>query len=195
MKQLIFAIVLFVSGVACAQPQGQCQRQGQGQGRAQGRERFDHKKFCARMDSFLIKKAELTPEEAKAVLPIFKELKDKQRELHMQMIKIKRETKPGSDFEKALLRIAELNKQAVSLESDYYKRMCKAVSAEKAFRIVKAEDKFHRGMLGEFNGKKHPGARAGKKPNDDKKSCDCKQKCDKKSCSKNSCPKKSCEKK
>lgn len=195
MKQLIFAIVLFVSGVACAQPQGQCQRQGQGQGRAQGRERFNHKEFCARMDSFLTKKAELTPEEAKAVLPIFKELKDKQRELHMQMRKIKRETKEGSDYEKALLRIAELNKQAVSLESEYYKRMCKAVPAEKVFRIVKAEDNFHRGMLGEFNGKKHPGARAGKKPNDDKKSCDCKQKCDKKSCSKNSCPEKSCEKK
>ena len=88
MKQLIFAIVLFVSGVACAQPQGQCQRQGQGQGRAQGRERFNHKDFCARMDSFLIKKTELTPEEAKAALQIFKVLKDKQRELHMQMLKI-----------------------------------------------------------------------------------------------------------
>ena len=185
MKNIVLAFAFLLSTVAFAQPQGQ----------RQGRERVNPEGLRARMDAYLTKKANLTAEEAKAVLPIFKELKDKQRELHMQMIKIKRETKPGSDFEKALLRIAELNKQAVSLESDYYERMCKAVSAEKAFRIVKAEDKFHRGMLGEFNGKKHPGAKAGKKPNGDKKSCDCKQKCDQKSCSKNSCPKKSCEKK
>ena len=186
MKNIVLAFAFLLSTVAFAQPQGQ----------RQGRERFNPEELRARMDAYFTKKANLTAEEAKAVLPIFKELKDKQRELHMQMRKIRRETKEGSDYEKALLRIAELNKQAVSLESEYYKRMCKAVPAEKVFRIVKAENNFHRGMLGEFNGKKNAGKGHGpahqgkgrkncdKKPDCDKKPCEYKKDCDKKSCDK-----------
>ena len=62
MKNIVLAFAFLLSTVAFAQPQGQ----------RQGRERFNPEELSARMDAYLTKKANLTAEEAKAVLPIFK---------------------------------------------------------------------------------------------------------------------------
>ena len=36
-------------------------------------------------------------------------------------------------------------------EEMYYKKLCKAISARQVFLVMRAEDKFHRRMINNFN--------------------------------------------
>ena len=51
------------------------------------------------------------------------------------------------DTEKAAIILAEM----AGLDSIYYKKICKAISAEKFFKILNIEDRMHRKMLQNYN--------------------------------------------
>ena len=53
--------------------------------------------------------------------------------------------------EERLLKIARLNAEMAGLDSVYYKKICKAISAEKFFKILNIEDRMHRKMLQNYN--------------------------------------------
>ena len=53
--------------------------------------------------------------------------------------------------EERLLKIARLNAEVAGLDSVYYKKICKAISAQKFFKILNIEDRMHRKMLQNYN--------------------------------------------
>lgn len=115
---------------------------------------FNKQEFRQRMQGFITKEANLTEEEAKAFFPIYNEYKDKQRQIHMSIGKLKKNAPQNNDekaYEKCLMEMAELNAEMAGLDSIYYKKICKAISAEKFFKILNIEDRMHRKMLQNYN--------------------------------------------
>ena len=55
------------------------------------------------------------------------------------------------EYRDVLTEMGELNIEGAKIEAAYYKKMCKAVSAKKAYRIKMADDAFHREALRKFN--------------------------------------------
>ncbi len=127
-------------------------------GRHQGENRrFNPEEFKNRMEQFIMRKADLTPEEAKVFVPVYSEFKDKQRDIQRRIMKLKQIPADNTsvDFEKTVMEIARLDNEAAALETTYYKRLCKKVPAHKVYRVIIAVDNFHRQMLRDFNRKGH----------------------------------------
>lgn len=129
--------------------------QNHGNGAASGRHAgFNKQEFRQRVEDYITKEANLTQEEAKAFFPIYNEYKDKQRQIHMSINKLKKNTPNSNDekaYEKCLMEMAELNAEMAGLDSVYYKKICKAISAQKFFKILNIEDRMHRKMLQNYN--------------------------------------------
>lgn len=146
-KATLLLLFLITSALSFAQNHGN----GAVQGRRAG---FNKQEFRQRMQDYITKEASLTQEEAKAFFPIYNEYKDKQRQIHMSINKLKKNTPNNNDekaYEKCLMEMAELNAQMAGLDSVYYKKICKAISAEKFFKILNIEDRMHRKMLQNYN--------------------------------------------
>jgi len=119
------------------------------------RARFSPEEFKAKLETFIAQRAYLSPSECEKVFPIYHEMKEKQRELQKKEHQLKYKTLKFEDSEKeyqeALAQIANLHIEGAKIESTYYKKMCKAISAKKVYGIILAEDAFHREMLQRFN--------------------------------------------
>ncbi len=124
--------------------------------------RFSPADYKQKMENRLIKDAALTPEEAQKFLPLFHELRDKQRTLNKEIHQLRRNTKGETttekDYQELLEKVYELKEKSAELERDYVKKMYKVVPASKVYKALNAESRFHRQMLQKFNnkGKKNP---------------------------------------
>ena len=130
-KATLLLLFLITSALSFAQNHGN----GAAQERRAG---FNKQEFRQRMQGFITKEANLTEEEANAFLPIYGEYKDKQRQIHMSINKLKKNAPASGDekaYEKCLMDIARLNTKMAELDSVYYKKICKAISAQKFFKI------------------------------------------------------------
>ena len=146
-KATLLLLFLITSALSFAQNKGDVTLSGGARG-------FNKQEFRQRMQEFITKEANLTQEEAKAFFPIYNEFKDKQRQIHMSICKLKKNTPQDNDekaYEKCLMEMAELNAQMAGLDSVYYKKICKAISAQKFFKILNIEDRMHRKMLQNYN--------------------------------------------
>lgn len=138
MKQLIITLILSLSTVMLtAQPQPQHERP-----------RFDPQKFQQMVERELTQVADLTPVEAKAFFPLYNEMRKKQRELGRQ-IRILKSTPTPDDkaYANIIARIMSLKVEMAELEQSYYKRFIEIVPPEKLFKMMCAEDEFHRRMV------------------------------------------------
>ena len=113
----------------------------------QGKPRFDPKEFQQRMEAELTRQAGLTPEEAKLFFPLYKEMKEKQRNIGVQIHELKKGQKDDATCAATIARIKQLQVESAQLEQTYYKRLVEAVPASKVFKVMKAEDDFHRRMV------------------------------------------------
>jgi hypothetical protein len=146
-KATLLLLFLITSALSFAQNKGDVTMSGGATG-------FNKQEFRQRMQGFITKEASLTEEEAKAFFPIYNEYKDKQRQIHMSINKLKKNTPNSNDekaYEKCLMEIARLNAEVAGLDSVYYKKICKAISAEKFYKILNIEDRMHRRMLQNYN--------------------------------------------
>lgn len=148
MRKITFIIMLMiVSLVTFAQ-------NNENRGKNEHRPRFNHEEYRQRVQDFITKEAELTEGEAKAFFPIFNEYKDKQRKIHFSIHKLKKSS-PTPDNEEAheelLMEIAQLNAELAGLDSTYYKKICKAISAKKFYKILNIEDRMNRRILENYN--------------------------------------------
>lgn len=156
-KATLLLLFLITSALSFAQNKGDVTMSGGATG-------FNKQEFRQRMQGFITKEASLTEEEAKAFFPIYNEYKDKQRQIHMSINKLKKNTPNSNDekaYEKCLMEIARLNAEVAGLDSVYYKKICKAISAQKCYKILNIEDRMHRRMLQNYN-RRQP-ARQGKR--------------------------------
>lgn len=118
-------------------------------------ERFSPKEFRAHLEEFISKEAGLTASEGKAIFPIFHEMKEKQFKAQDKIFRLKRNGPASNasdkEFANAIQKIKNLEVEKAETEEEYYKKMCKAISARKVFLVMQAEDKFHRRMINNFN--------------------------------------------
>lgn len=148
MKKIYFLIMLMlVSAMTFAQDNANGRNNDQ-------RPRFNQEEFRQRTEAYITKEANLTEEEAKAFFPLYNEYKDKQRKIHMSIHRLKKDVPAQGNekaYEKCLMEMAELNAEMAGLDSVYYKKICKAISAQKFFKILTIEDRMHRKMLQNYN--------------------------------------------
>jgi hypothetical protein len=139
---------------------------------AQGHRKFSPEKFDADMEQYVTREASLTPQEAEKFFPLFREMHQKQRAVYR---KIRHATKNMPADDKAcaatLKECDKLNIELREIEQTYHQKMMKAISAQKVYKSIMAEAKFHRQMMkgwqspyGNFgwphaNGDKHWGKR------------------------------------
>lgn len=113
-----------------------------------GERRFDPEKFQRMREEALTKEAALTADEAKAFFQQYNEMRTKQRELGGKIHQLKKN--PGSDektFAETIGKITRLKVEMSELEQTFYQRIIKNVPAEKVFKVMQAEDDFHRRMV------------------------------------------------
>lgn len=117
--------------------------------------RFSPEEFRAHLEEFISKEAGLTASEGKAIFPIFHEMKEKQFKAQDKIFRLKRNGPASNasdkEFANAIQKIKNLEVEKAETEEEYYKKMCKAISARKVFLVMQAEDKFHRRMINNFN--------------------------------------------
>ncbi len=118
------------------------------------RQRISKEDFRKRVQQHIAKDAELTEEESKVFFPIYNEYKDKQMAIHAQIRTLKKETKQSASEEECkdnILEIAKLNNEMAELDIQYYKKLCKAISAKKFYKVLSLEDQMHRNILRNYN--------------------------------------------
>ena len=123
--------------------------------------KFDPEAFQAHMEQFITTEAGLTPQEAEAFFPVFREMQKKQRVLFEEQQR-QRHFKPVGDeaCKNAILKSDENELQMKELQLQYHKRFFKILPASKVFDVIKAEGKFHRQAFRSMAGNRPmPGAR------------------------------------
>lgn len=136
-KFLMTMFVVAVSLCALAQPNGQ-----------KGQPRFDPQKFQQMVEESLTKAASLTADEAKAFFPLYNEMRERQCKMGVQIYELKKNVKgDAKSYAEAIQKINQLKVDMAEVERDTYKRILKVVPAEKVFKVMKAEDEFHRRMV------------------------------------------------
>ncbi len=106
---------------------------------------FNPAKFNAGLQSYITKKARLTPSEANAFFPIYQEMNSKLRGMHTQLKALQRQ-RPRSENEclSYLHKQDKLNIQMKQTEQSYHLRMLKVVSASRLYSILEAERQYFR---------------------------------------------------
>lgn len=129
MKRL-FTLLLFLSFMLCTFAQ---------------QPKFDPQKFMREQEAFITKEARLTPQEAAAFFPIFRELQDKKRNLY-NSIRGKGKPFPTDDAaaEQWIAKMDKTELQIKKLEAAYHIKFCKVIPAMKVCKCIWAEDKFKR---------------------------------------------------
>ena len=114
----------------------------------QEEKKFNPQQFQRDQETFIIKEAKLTPQEATAFFPLFRELQNKQRALFSQQRKLERQ-KPSNDKDAAKIITAmdEIEMETAKLRALYHKKFCKAIAPMKVKACIKAEEKFKHKMM------------------------------------------------
>ena len=119
------------------------QRQGE-----DGAPRFDPQKFQQMVEEQLSREACLSQEERAAFFPIYNEMRAKQREMGKQIHQLKKNNPANAKAAaETINKINQLKVDMARLESDYYKRITKAVPSEKVLKLMRAEDDVYRRMV------------------------------------------------
>lgn len=111
---------------------------------AQGRP-FDPAKFQADLERFITVEACLTPSEAAAFFPVYREMLRKQRALYDNM-REGRHIKPDTEesAKKAIAEMDWIEIEIKQLQANYHSRFLTIIPARKLYNVIKAEGKFHR---------------------------------------------------
>jgi hypothetical protein len=115
---------------------------------AQDHKRFSPEKFEADLRCFITKEASLTPQEADKLFPVFREMREKQREIYEKMRKLG--MNKASDDEACkqfIIEYDKLNLELGELDVTYHKKMIKMIPASKVYAVMQAEKRFHRQMM------------------------------------------------
>ena len=111
-------------------------------------QKFSPEKFQADMEQFISKEACLTPQEAAEFFPLLREMQQKQRALFNQM-RAEGKIKPADEesCKKLIQKRDQIELELKSIQQTYHNRFFSVLPASKVFDVIKAEDKFHRGMF------------------------------------------------
>ncbi len=113
-----------------------------------GQPPFTPQQFEQMVEESLTKAAGLTPAEAKVFFPLYNEMRKEQREMGIKIYELKKNTKcDAKSCAASILKIKQLQVEMAEVEQVFYKQIIKKVPADKVFKVIKAEDDFHRRMV------------------------------------------------
>lgn len=125
---------------------------------AQEPKKFDPAQFEANLEQFVATEARLTPAEAAEFFPLYREMRKKQMAYfcdHRRWHYIdEADDKACAD---AIRRLDNNDIEIKRLQQAYHEKFLHILPASKVYRIIKAEDKFHRQQFKRIhaNGKRH----------------------------------------
>ena len=156
MKRLILGLVCFSTLGAFAQgpfAQQGFPRQGFPQQNSQQQQRFSPEKYQADLEQYITKEACLTPAEAAAFFPLFREMQKKQRVIYNKM-RDEAKIKPTDEAacKKMIQKHDQMELELKSIQQTYHNKFFSVMSASKVFDVIKAEDSYHRGLLRNMGG-------------------------------------------
>lgn len=125
--------------------------------RADHPQKFSPEKFQADMEQYITKEAELTPEEADKFFPLYREMQQKQRAVWNKM-KEARKNKPTDEasFRKAVEKRDCQEIELKQILQTYHSKFFGVLPASKVYRVIIAEDKFHRNAFRQWGGHHKP---------------------------------------
>ena len=156
-KLLVIGLVCLSSMGAFAQgpfPQQGFPRQGFPQQNFQQQPpKFSPEKYQADLEQYITKEACLTPQEASAFFPLFREMQKKQRALYNRMREDVR-IKPTDEAacKKMIQKRDQVELELKSIQQTYHNKFFSVIPASKVFDVIKAEDNYHRGLLRNMGG-------------------------------------------
>lgn len=107
--------------------------------------KFDPIKFQADLEQFITTQAALTPQEAAAFFPIYREMATKQRALFDQMRRYHHVDTSDDKACQEAIRVMDKNDIEIKqLQQVYHAKFLTFLPAGKVMRVIKAENKFHR---------------------------------------------------
>lgn len=125
---------------------------------AQEPKKFDPVQFEADLEQFVATEARLTPTESATFFPLYREMRKKQmayfgyhRRWHIV------DESDDKACAEAIRRMDSNDLEIKRLQQLYHEKFLHILPASKVFRIIKAEEKFHRQQFkrAQINGKKH----------------------------------------
>lgn len=125
---------------------------------AQEPKKFDPAQFEADLEQFVTTEARLTPVESAEFFPLYREMRKKQMAYfcdHRRWHYIdEADDKACAD---AIRRIDNNDLEIKRLQQAYHEKFLRILPASKVYRIIKAEEKFHRQQFKRIhaNGKRH----------------------------------------
>ena len=160
MKRLVIGLFCFAAalGVSADGPWGQYPQGGFGprqgfpqfqqNGQQQQQQRFSPEKYQADLEQYITKEACLTPQEAAAFFPMFREMQKKQRALYNKMREDVR-IKPTDEAacKKMIQKRDQVELELKSIQQTYHNKFFGVISPSMVFDVIKAEDNYHRGLL------------------------------------------------
>lgn len=109
------------------------------------RQKFDPAKFEADLEQYITKEAALTQQEVAQFMPIYREMRSKQRVYFDEM---RRVCKMNSSDDKACREAIEkrdkMDVEIKEIQQKYHQKFLKVLAPSKVFRIINAEERFHR---------------------------------------------------
>ena len=118
---------------------------------AQNKTKNTESEFRAKKQAYMIKKAELTPEESKKFFPLYFEFLDKKKEINKEAWDIaKQGKKPDTteaEYETIIDTFFDNQETIAKLEKEYIKKYRKFLSEKKIYMVYWAERKFSRNMM------------------------------------------------
>lgn len=117
--------------------------------------RFSPQQFQAELEKYIVREAQLTSKESAKFLPVYSEMRRKQRALFDEK-KRYRHVKPATDLEckKIVQKTDAIDVQIEELERLYHNKFFKLLPARKVYEVLKAESRFHRQAFKKMNGRR-----------------------------------------
>lgn len=150
---ILFVVLSFFSAfptqASTQQPCCRAEQQQPNQRPRQGDDkRFSPDKFRKDLGDFIAREAGMTAAEAKSFMPVYFEMKEKQREVeHQKARAISNATTSNmsdKDCKRALSQVSEYSKKSLRIEAQYQQRLERIVGARKLVKAINADRKFGR---------------------------------------------------
>lgn len=111
----------------------------------QSQPKFDPVKFEADLQQYIITEAGLCHSEIQQFVPVYKEMRGKQKALMGQLRSCRKtDLKNEKACEEAIKQQDRLDAEMKDLQQVYHQKFLKILPASKVLKLIRAEDRFHR---------------------------------------------------
>lgn len=141
MNRIVFLIVFaafLTSGFA------QTKHQPDGKEKCQ----WSKERYKEDLERCIVECAMLSPQEAEEFFPVFDEMKDKQRSIHDKIKRMERELPATEQAYRDFIKQKDnLEMELKEIEQTYHNKFLTILPASKVYKVIQAENDFHRRML------------------------------------------------